>query len=120
MLAALLALAAASASPATAPPPEPCLGEYAHCPATGECTLFECDGPGPHCGRGEYRCPISNHCVATAAAVVLCALATALTVGSLSTWPVPPMAQPPSGEYAEYVTPWASHAFRVSRAWRRA
>lgn len=42
-----------------------CIGEYQHCKGTGECTLFECDGPGPHCTDGQYRCPISNNCVAS-------------------------------------------------------
>eukprot|EP00729_Bicosta_minor_P009679 gene9679-21232_t len=49
-----------------------CIGEYQHCKGTGECTLFECDGPGPHCTDGQYRCPISNYCVASAAALAAC------------------------------------------------
>jgi hypothetical protein len=52
-----------------------CLGEFAYCPATGECTLFECGGPGPHCSAGEYRCPISNACVEGAEGYLSCALA---------------------------------------------
>ncbi len=61
LLAVALLAAPAAASPA-------CLGEFQLCPATGECTLFDCvDGPGPHCGHGEYRCPVSNHCVKGAA-----------------------------------------------------
>eukprot|EP01043_Picozoa_sp_COSAG02_P042577 COSAG02_NODE_3628_length_6450_cov_12.534876_9_plen_310_part_00 len=48
-----------------------CLGEYQEC-GSGECTLFDCDGPGPHCTKGEYRCPISNKCVQGAAGVLLC------------------------------------------------
>ena len=43
-----------------------CVGEFQRCPKTGECTLFECDGPGPHCAENEYRCPISNHCIKVA------------------------------------------------------
>ena len=58
LLAVALLAAPAAASPA-------CLGEFQLCPATGECTLFDCDGP--HCGHGEYRCPVSNHCVKGAA-----------------------------------------------------
>merc|ERR1712166_992641 len=46
-----------------------CIGEYQHCATTGECTLFRCDGPGLHCSRGQYRCPISNHCVDNATAL---------------------------------------------------
>jgi hypothetical protein len=50
--------------------PDLCIGEFQHCPTTGECTLFECDDAGPHCEEGEYRCPISNHCVKGAEALV--------------------------------------------------
>ena len=64
----LLATAGASANSAFS-----CLGEFQLCPATGECTLFECGtGPGPHCGRGEYRCPVSNRCVKGAAGYSSC------------------------------------------------
>ena len=49
-----------------------CIGEYQHCKGTGECTLFQCDGPGPHCSAGQYRCPISNTCVDGAAALSGC------------------------------------------------
>ena len=55
-----------------APPPPLCLGEFQHCPGTGECTLFECDGPGKHCSSGEYRCPVSNACVKGAEGVASC------------------------------------------------
>lgn len=48
-----------------------CLGEYQEC-SSGECTLFDCDGPGPHCAKGEYRCPISDKCVQGAAGVLEC------------------------------------------------
>ena len=48
-----------------------CLGEYQEC-SSGECTLFDCDGPGPHCAKGQYRCPISNTCVQGAAGVLKC------------------------------------------------
>ena len=62
----LTLLAAAAAAPAAAvgaaAADAGCIGEFQLC-ASGECTLFDCDGPGPHCGHGEYRCPISNHCV---------------------------------------------------------
>jgi beta-glucosidase len=54
--------AAAGSSRYSAAPAATCLGEFQLC-ASGECTLFACDGPGPHCGAGEYRCPISNACV---------------------------------------------------------
>ena len=40
-----------------------CVGEFQRCPKSGECTLFECEGPGPKCAENEYRCPISNHCI---------------------------------------------------------
>ena len=49
-----------------------CLGEYQHCQTTGECTLFTCDGPGPKCSKGQYRCPVSNHCVDSAAGLLAC------------------------------------------------
>ena len=34
--------------------------------------LFFCDGPGPHCAAGQYRCPLSNHCVDGAAGYLHC------------------------------------------------
>ena len=49
-----------------------CIGEYQHCPSTGECTLFQCDGPGPHCASGQYRCPLTNTCVDGAAGLLRC------------------------------------------------
>ena len=63
---------AAAAATAAVGADATCLGEFQLCPATGECTLFECDGPGPHCGRGEYRCPVSNRCVKGAAGYSSC------------------------------------------------
>lgn len=44
-----------------------CLGEYQDCP-NGSCSLFECSTS--PCAAGEYRCPISDHCVESAAALV--------------------------------------------------
>lgn len=42
-----------------------CLGEFQLCPATGECTLFECNSSTVASCRppNNYRCPISNYCV---------------------------------------------------------
>ena len=62
----LLACAAAVAAE------DGCLGEFQRCYSTGECTLFDCDGPGPHCKAGEYRCPVSNHCVTGATGYFSC------------------------------------------------
>jgi hypothetical protein len=68
-LAALAALLAPAVATAAAPG---CLGEFQHCASSGECTLFDCDSPGPHCAAGEYRCPISNACVRGAGGYTLC------------------------------------------------
>ena len=62
LLAGAVAAAAAAVGAAAADGDAGCIGEFQLC-ASGECTLFDCDGPGPHCGQGEYRCPVSNHCV---------------------------------------------------------
>jgi hypothetical protein len=59
----LLVVGGLSPAAAVAPIIGSCLGEYQHCGSTGECTLFTCGGPGPHCKSGQYRCPITNHCV---------------------------------------------------------
>ena len=67
----LLLVSAAAAAGAAAYSGSTCLGEYQLC-SSGECTLFECDGPGPHCATGEYRCPVSNHCVKGAEGVLQC------------------------------------------------
>jgi hypothetical protein len=40
--------------------------------ARSECTLFECNDKGPHCTQGQYRCPITNHCVTGAAGLLAC------------------------------------------------
>ena len=60
-LLACLVLALAADSPK-------CLGEFQLCPSTGECTLFACTTTAvAHCKPPtNYRCPISNHCVALA------------------------------------------------------
>eukprot|EP01051_Picozoa_sp_SAG22_P009234 SAG22_NODE_755_length_7442_cov_2.270598_2_plen_788_part_00 len=58
--------------PQTKPRPSDCLGEFAPCASTGECTLFNCTGPGPHCSAGQYRCPISNACVNGASGYLHC------------------------------------------------
>ena len=71
LAAAVSSVAAVGSSRYSAAPAATCLGEFQLC-ASGACTLFDCDGPGPHCGAGEYRCPISNHCVKGAAGYEEC------------------------------------------------
>eukprot|EP00039_Didymoeca_costata_P007118 m.96434 g.96434 ORF g.96434 m.96434 type:complete len:835 (+) comp13547_c1_seq2:207-2711(+) len=54
-------------------PEDKCIGEFQYCKNNGECTLFECNSTDtPHCTHGEYRCPISNHCVKGAEAYEEC------------------------------------------------
>ena len=61
MLHALFALS----GPATAAAQPLCLGEFIPCSTTGACVLdaSQCGD----CGRGQYRCPLSKACVASAA-----------------------------------------------------
>ena len=61
----LLILASSSASAAA----KLCVGEFAPCPGTGECTM----GPCGRCKAGEYLCPSDGTtCVASAAAYETC------------------------------------------------
>ncbi len=51
------------------PPDKPtaCEGEYSVCPS-GACTITTCE----RCAASEYRCPLSEHCVASAAELTAC------------------------------------------------
>lgn len=67
----LLSVVVSAAAAAAAAEPRQCEGEFQRCQSSGECSLVGCDSPNA-CGSNEYRCPISDRCVAGAAAYSQC------------------------------------------------
>ena len=68
MLVAILVVVTAALAQPMPPDPNVCLGEYAVCANSGECTLGACGV----CRKGQYVCPDQKTCVDSAVEYIHC------------------------------------------------